>query len=342
MSIRIITTGQLVSDTSIEVTRRDGNGVAWRLTSGGNLEINYQESPSIVPMILVPSGSGVYSSIVSEQANPQTVFFAQPRGLSRDPSCITPIRPSGLNPCYLTFVGGGRPPTMSDGDVAIGRVQMVNVVTILEATKFGSPPSADQGQGVCQTVGSGTNSWYWFTGPGSSSGQILIDQIDNSLGAEPFQVRGPGTFNTPSMTAWHNGTLSTTYHVIHYFGYAFHSAVGSVIINNSSGALSFPSDYRIKRDIRDLDDGIDLIRRMRPVRFQWSKGLESGVGFLAHELQEVLPRAVTGHRDEVNAHGKPVYQNVDVRKTIPVIASALKAISSELREIKNQISSQGA
>lgn len=348
MTIRILSTGQLWSDTEINVIQRNqplnANVSAWRLTASGNLEINYQLDASVPPIMFMPSGADTYANL----NNPQIPYFSQVAGLTGNPNCIVPIKPPALRPCYLTFTGDGSAPVIQDGNVPIGRIQMVNVVTILEAGQFGTPGSGVYtGLAAIQTASNTninvTREWYWYAGVGSSSGQIIVNN-QSAIGNQPLQIKGLSTLSIPVMTVWLNGTLDATYRVAHYFGYALNNtAVGSVIINNSSGALAFPSDYRIKRDVRDLDKGLDLVRRIRPVKFRWLRGdNEPRAGFIAHELQEVLPRAVSGQRDEIDSHGRPVYQSIDARKTIPGIASALRQISSELRDIQQQIQNQGA
>ncbi len=47
--------------------------------------------------------------------------------------------------------------------------------------------------------------------------------------------------------------------------------------------------------------------------------------FVAHELQEVIPFAVTGDKDAVDDCGKPIYQMVDkVLPSIPLLTAALQ------------------
>lgn len=67
---------------------------------------------------------------------------------------------------------------------------------------------------------------------------------------------------------------------------------------------SIPSDQRVKKDIRDYESGLDEILQLRPVRFHYrddaSRGLSSAreeIGFIAQEVREVIPDAVTEGQD---------------------------------------------
>ena len=62
-------------------------------------------------------------------------------------------------------------------------------------------------------------------------------------------------------------------------------------------------------------------------------------GFLAHEAQEVVPEAVGGAKDEVDADGKPVYQGIDQSKLVPLLTAALQETIAELQALKAEVAS---
>ena len=68
--------------------------------------------------------------------------------------------------------------------------------------------------------------------------------------------------------------------------------------------LDDTSDYRTKENIVDLPSAVDAIKSLRPVNYNytWAPG-RTRPGFVAHELQETLPVAVTGEKDATEAIG---------------------------------------
>jgi len=65
------------------------------------------------------------------------------------------------------------------------------------------------------------------------------------------------------------------------------------------------SDARIKRNVRDLEGGLEVIERVRPISatFNGLGGTTEGkqiVSFVAQELAEILPDAVTSHRGKLS------------------------------------------
>lgn len=94
---------------------------------------------------------------------------------------------------------------------------------------------------------------------------------------------------------------------------------------NTSGtfALTDSSDVRLKKDIKDSDDGLAVIKAVK-VR-EYTKGENKGItGFVAQELKEVFPKAVTEFPpDSIDEEGNPVYNTDDGTPLLGVTKSAL-------------------
>jgi hypothetical protein len=67
------------------------------------------------------------------------------------------------------------------------------------------------------------------------------------------------------------------------------------------------SDYRLKTDAQPMSGASDRVLALKPVNFEWISSGERVDGFLAHEAQEIVPEAVTGTKDAVDADGNPDY-----------------------------------
>ena len=62
---------------------------------------------------------------------------------------------------------------------------------------------------------------------------------------------------------------------------------------------------------------------------------EFGEGFIAHELQEIIPYAVCGIKDAVNEDGTYKLQQVDYSKLVPTLVKAIQELNEKL--VKNNI-----
>jgi len=115
--------------------------------------------------------------------------------------------------------------------------------------------------------------------------------------------------------------------------------VGSITVDTTSTAYATSSDYRLKMDVTGMTGALALIQRMRPVEYLWIAGRKPGSGFIAHELQEVVPSAVTGTKDAVDADGNPDYQSVDFSKLVPTLVSAMQEQQTLIEALQARLTS---
>ena len=88
--------------------------------------------------------------------------------------------------------------------------------------------------------------------------------------------------------------------------------VGSVVTNGSNTQFNTSSDYRLKEDLQDFN-GLDKVSKIPVYDFKWKTDESRSYGVMAHELQEVLPQAVTGDKDAEEM------QSVDYSKIVPLL-----------------------
>jgi hypothetical protein len=76
---------------------------------------------------------------------------------------------------------------------------------------------------------------------------------------------------------------------------------------------------------------------LKPVNFAWKVDGSRVDGFLAHEAQAVVPEAVTGEKDAVDADGNPKYQGIDQSKLVPLLTAALQEALTEIVSLKGRL-----
>ena len=111
-------------------------------------------------------------------------------------------------------------------------------------------------------------------------------------------------------------------------------------INTSTTATSFPtsSDYRLKENVVDLIGATDRVKQLAPKRFNFiAEPNEICDGFLAHEVSSVVPQAVFGEKDAVNADGNPEYQGIDQSKLVPLLTAALQEALTKIDDLEARI-----
>lgn len=62
-------------------------------------------------------------------------------------------------------------------------------------------------------------------------------------------------------------------------------------------------------------------------------------GVMAHELQDIIPYAVSGIKDAVDKKGKIIPQAVDYSKLTPILVKATQEQDEKIKELQLQIDS---
>jgi hypothetical protein len=158
---------------------------------------------------------------------------------------------------------------------------------------------------------------------------------------------------SPYLRVKHGGSGSgyANHTLIHFVGAS--SMIGEVK-QDGDGTITYASssDYRLKENIVDLTGAITRLKNLKPKRFNFK--INSGLtkdGFLAHELQEVVPESVNGTKDEVVTAdskvnnpaladleiGDPVYQTADASRVVPLITAALKEAIAKIETLETKV-----
>lgn len=87
------------------------------------------------------------------------------------------------------------------------------------------------------------------------------------------------------------------------------------------------SDIKLKKNIKNIENGLDVINKLHPVEFTWKKNNKKSVGFIAQELEEVLPNLVKTDKNNIKA--------IKQDKLIPYIVDSIKNISNRLRKYES-------
>lgn len=114
---------------------------------------------------------------------------------------------------------------------------------------------------------------------------------------------------------------------------------GSIYRAYSSITYATSSDYRLKENIVALTGASERLKQIPAKRFNFIEHPERTVdGFIAHEVQEIVPEAVVGDKDALDEEGNPVYQGVDQSKLVPLLVASLQEALAEIDNLKARVS----
>lgn len=75
--------------------------------------------------------------------------------------------------------------------------------------------------------------------------------------------------------------------------------VGQIVTNGTATSYATSSDYRLKENVQPMTGALAKVAQLKPVTYTWKTDGSAGEGFIAHEMAEVCPQAVTGEKDAV-------------------------------------------
>lgn len=113
--------------------------------------------------------------------------------------------------------------------------------------------------------------------------------------------------------------------------------VGTITTFSSSTQYNTTSDYRLKENIIPLSDSITRLKQLKPSRFNFIEDPERTMdGFLAHEVQNIVPEAVNGEKDAIDENGNEVHQGIDQAKLVPLLVAAIQELEARVKELENK------
>lgn len=105
-------------------------------------------------------------------------------------------------------------------------------------------------------------------------------------------------------------------------------AAGTISSSGSTTAYNTSSDYRLKENIASMTGALNKVASLNPVTFTWKADGKSTEGFIAHELQAVVPDCVTGEKDAVDEDGNPIYQGIDTSFLVATLTAAIQELKT--------------
>ena len=175
------------------------------------------------------------------------------------------------------------------------------------------------------SANNGTGHIFFGNGGDQDEGFITYDSDNNRMrfginAQERFRVLGNGTMNfndtgfTNTKNEWfikllQNTNDSATNYMID-FANSTNTSLGSIKTNGtSSTSFNTSSDYRLKENVDYNFDATTRLKQLKPARFNFISDENNTLvdGFLAHEVSNIVPEAISGEKDAM--HPEVLYKD---------------------------------
>ena len=192
---------------------------------------------------------------------------------------------------------------------------------------------------------------------GADNGSLLFGYRNNSaswtesmridsagrlgVGTSSPATNGTATFSNNTSSIWTIVTSSPDYGIVstltnpaggqlHYF-VVNSTYVGAISSNGTITLYASASDYRLKENVNPITNALDLVSKLKPVTYTWKSNGSKGQGFIAHELQAVIPDAVIGEKDAIKIEPYEISPAIpaEVDKDGKVLKEAVDAVMGE-------------
>ena len=267
-----------------------------------------------------------------------------------------------------TYSGGsyGTRLTVKSGNVGIGTTAPANALHVVTARTGGDAVFIEN-----TATGSNTHTLglkggvgdddFTFRCRASNDAELFIVRADGNVGigiAAPLYPLHVSSSQSQWVAAIQNtNTAATCDGLLIKLGHAtpttgdfitFHDSGGVAhgeIVGNGASAVAYnvASDYRLKEDIVDMPSVLNMIDELKPRTFKMKAGSSTEYGFIAHELQEVLPMAVNGVKDAIyddipeddERYGKAKLQSINKPYLVALLTKAIQELSAKVTALEN-------
>ena len=165
-----------------------------------------------------------------------------------------------------------------------------------------------------------------------TSGGALCVNSSSNIGSEITLFKQTAGSGTPVTRTWNNETSGNN-EFIEFATETSYTNRGSITYNRAGGLVAYntTSDYRLKDNIANAADSGDKVDAIKVRQFDWKEtGNHVDYGFVAQELHEVAPHAVTKPEDDEKMW------SVDYSKLVPMLVKEIQSLRARVAQLESK------
>jgi len=258
--------------------------------------------------------------------------------------------------------------TSSDGDIlqfrkngsAVGSIGVVSADRMYFSTADGLGLQLDKDNSRIVPVGADGSTFNNNVSLGSSGLEFKNLYLSGNAthGTTPSSSAAGIKSEAVGRTTYSRGSAVGGFgHLIFING---NGTVGSVTTSGSATAYNTSSDYRLKENVSAMTQATERLKQLLPKRFNFIADADTTVdGFLAHEVADVVPEAITGTKDGMRdeeyevkpavldddgnvvdeavmgTRSVPDYQGIDQSKLVPLLVATIQELEARITQLEN-------
>jgi hypothetical protein len=173
----------------------------------------------------------------------------------------------------------------------------------------------------------------------SQAQSLIFTQESNAVGAGIKAIREAWSSMPFALTFLTNSVASGLTEKMRI------TSTGNIGAGGSTTNIYNASDIRLKKNINTITYGLNTVSALNPVKFNWADGFEPIeadkilLGFIAQEVQTVIPEAVESFGGSVDLNGTIIENTLRVNEKfiIPVLVKAIQELSAKNTTLEERL-----
>jgi len=97
------------------------------------------------------------------------------------------------------------------------------------------------------------------------------------------------------------------------------------------------SDKNLKKDIYQISESLDKINELRPTKFTWKETNKQDVGFIAQEVEQVIPEVVEISKGFINVGKEQEIKTISYPKLVPYLVDTIKELTKRIEDLEKKV-----
>ena len=162
---------------------------------------------------------------------------------------------------------------------------------------------------------------------GNGSGNAVIEMASSSATAVYYEHINRS--NT-------SGSVDVGYYARNTGDFKFYTGSYTVRFTINENGGSNGSDEKLKKDIENISYGLDTVKSLQPRKFKWKETDNDGIGFIAQEVESLIPEVVADTTD-AKEETDEVTKVLNYANLTAVLTKAIQELSAKVEELESKI-----
>ena len=112
---------------------------------------------------------------------------------------------------------------------------------------------------------------------------------------------------------------------------------GNITAFGASGNFLSVSDEREKEYIYQISESLNKVLELRPTKFTWKETQKEDVGFIAQEVEKVIPEVVETTKGFINTDEDMNRKTISYPKLIPYLVDTIQELTKRIEELEKKV-----